>query len=425
MNRRYFIKQGTLYSGAMALPSLNYATIPDIQHRLEHFNLQTDLSQNEDFWYLIRQAYTVSSSVINLNNGGVSPQPKSVQDAEIRYLQLSNEAPSFYMWRILNYNREPIRERLAAMLGASPDEVAIQRNTTEALDTVIFGLNLQKGDEVILSKQDYPNMVHAWKQRALRDGIQLKWVNLELPLEDESVILEKFTSLFSPQTKILHLTHMINWTGQIMPVKKIIQAAHNQGIEVVLDFAHSFAQLDFTLTDTGADYAGTSLHKWLCAPFGTGLLYMKKEKIQKHWPLLPHHEPQSDDIRKFENLGTRAYAAEMAIAQAIDFQEMLGTERKQKRLHFLKKYWIERCLDIPGFHLYTSLNPQFSCAIATFSLPNREPIKLSNLLFNRYKIHTSPTVWENISGVRVTPHVYTSLKDLDKLVKAIHEIAQS
>ena len=426
MNRRNFIRETGVYSSSLFLtPLLNQETVPDIIKKIQNSPSNSDLTEDEDFWQMVKQAYTVSPSIINLNNGGVSPQPLVVQNAMDRYNRLSNETPTYYMWRILDQNREPIREKLADLAGCSPEEIAIDRNATEALDTIIFGLNLKKGDEVVLTKQDYPNMINAWKQREIRDGIKLKWINLELPIEDEALLTQKFTEQFTSKTKVVQITHMINWTGQILPVKKISDEAKKRGIEVLVDAAHTFAHLDFKIPDLGADYLGTSLHKWLCAPFGTGMLYVKKEKIKSLWPLTPNHEPQSDNIRKFENLGTHSFPSEMAIGQAIDFHQMIGSERKEKRLRFLKNYWIEQCLDIQGFKIHTSLKPEFSCALSNFSIEGIDPADLAIELFSEYKIHSVAIIWENISGVRITPHVYTTLKELDKLVNSIRKIALS
>jgi selenocysteine lyase/cysteine desulfurase len=426
LNRRSFFEKASFLTGSLAFsPFLNAKSLAEIQHQISKQPSNVDLVRDEDFWKWIRQAYTVSGSIINLNNGGVSPQPQVVQAAQERYNELCNETPTYYMWRILEQNREPIREKLAELAGCSSEEIAVNRNATEALDTVIFGLQLQKGDEVVLTQYDYPNMMQAWKQREMRDGIRLKWVQLDLPKEDENYFVQKFVELFTPKTKVVHITHMINWMGQILPVKKIAEEAHKRGIEVLVDAAHTFAQLDFKIPDLGADYLGTSLHKWLCAPFSTGMLYVKKEKIKNIYPLFPNNEPLSPDIRKFEVQGTRSFATEMAIAQAIDFHNLIGIQRKQARLQYLKNYWVEKCLSIPRFKINTSLKPEFACALAHFSLDGMPPEEVSNRLFQDFKIHTVAVVWEKISGVRVTPHVYTLTSELDKMVKAIEKLAQS
>jgi selenocysteine lyase/cysteine desulfurase len=377
------------------------------------------LAGEEDFWYAVQQSYTVSPSIINLNNGGVSPSPKSVQDAMKRYHDICNDAPSYYMWRILDQGREPLRRNLASLAGCDPEELAIQRNASEALETVIFGLPLKSGDEVVLSKQDYPNMINAWKQRELRDGIKLVWINLDLPSEDNGYIVSQYTKAFTDKTKIVHVTHIINWNGQIIPVRAIADAAHAKGIEVLVDGAHSFAQFQFTIPDIGADYFGTSLHKWLSACIGSGFLFVKKEKIAKLYPLFGSPDARSADIRKFENLGTRPFFIEQAIGKAIEFQLMIGAERKEKRLLYLKNYWMNKVKDLPGVQLGTSMKPGFGCALGLVSVKDRKPADLEQFLFNNYKIHTVGIEWENIKGVRITPHVYTTLNQLDTLAEGI------
>ncbi len=381
------------------------------------------VAEDEDFWNLIREQYTVSPNVINLNNGGVSPQPKPVQDAHIRFYQYCNEAPSYYMWRILDQGREPLRAKLAELAGCSPEEIAINRNTTEGLNTIIFGLNLKAGDEVVLCKYDYPNMMNAWKQREKRDGIKLNWVDFDLPVESDDVFVQKFSDAITPKTKIVHITHIVNWTGQIMPARKIADMAHKKGCEVIVDASHSFAHIDYKIPDLDCDYYATSLHKWLCAPFGTGFMYIKKEKIKNVWALLSAPVPDADNIGKFESIGTRSFAAEMAVGNAIDFQYLVGNKRKEDRLRFLKNYWCNKAMKIPGFKLYTSLKDNYSCAIANFTIEGWKPEDIDTKLFEKKKIHCTTINHEKVHGVRVTPHVYTSLRDLDRLVEGIAEIA--
>jgi len=427
-NRRTFMKKLGLTAGALSVSSLLEPLLAkgfeDALERVDGLDV-SEAAADEDFWGWVRESYTVSFNIINLNNGGVSPQPKVVQDAHIRYYQLCNEGPSYYMWRILDQGREPLREKLALLAGCSPEEVAINRNSTEGLNSVIFGLNLKPGDEVVLTKQDYPNMLNAWKQREKRDGIKLVWLNFELPIENEEAMVKAFTGAFTDKTKVVHVTHMINWTGQLLPAKRIAQEAHKRGIEVIVDGAHSFAQVDYKISDLECDYFATSLHKWLCAPFGSGLLYIKKEKIKNVWALLSSAEPDGGDIRKFETLGTRSFASEMAIAQAIDFHLLIGAKRKEARLRYLKDYWMSKAAKIKGVKFHTSSRPQFSCAICNFSIEGWKPEEIDQHLLEKYRIHTVAINWENVHGVRVTPNVYTSLADLDKFVGAIEAMAGS
>ena len=427
-NRRSFIKKAGSFSATAFLASLAQpAWSRNLHGALEGaMNIAPDqLASDEDFWYFIQQSYTVSPSLINLNNGGVAPSPKTVQEAMKRYNDYCNEAPSYYMWSILDQGREPLRKNMAKLAGSSEEEIAIQRNASEALETVIFGLDLKAGDEVVLSKQDYPNTINAWKQRELRDGIKLVWINLELPSEDVEYMTSQYTKAFTAKTKIVQVTHVINWNGQITPVRKIADAAHAKGIEVLVDGAHSFAQFEFTLPQLGADYFGTSLHKWLGACIGSGLLYIKKDKIKNIYPLFAAGDPKSDDIRKFENLGTRPFFIEQAIGKAIEFHDMIGAKRKEERLLYLKNYWMSRVKDIPKVKLNTSMKPGFGCAIGSVLVEGKSPAELTSFLMNKYKIHAVGIEWENIKGVRITPNVYTSTKNLDTLVEAIGAFSKS
>ena len=382
-----------------------------------------EAAQDEDYWAVIQRAYSVNPNLINLNNGGVSPSPIVVQQAVERYNQLSNEGPSYYMWRILDQGREPLREKLAALAGARPGEIAVNRNSTEALNTVIYGLDLKAGDEVIGTKQDYPHMIEGYRQRAMREGIVYKQLSFDFPIEDDAVIVKAYEDAITPRTKLIHVTHMINWVGQLMPVRKIADMAHAHGIEVLCDGAHSFGLIDFKIPDLGCDYFGTSLHKFLSAPIGTGMLWIKSEKIEKIWPLVCNDRPRSGDIRKFEDLGTRSFPLEQGIGEALNFHNAIGPARKQARIGYLKNYWASQAQAMPRVKLHTSLNLKYSCAICGVGVEGMTPAELENALFDRYKIHTVGIVWENIKCVRVTPHVYTSIADLDKLVRALGEIS--
>ncbi len=425
-DRRTFLRRAATLAGAFSASSLfsqlHAKSFSSAAGAVAHL-APAEVAQNEDFWAVIQRAYSVNPEIINLNNGGVSPSPIVVQQAVERYNQLSNEGPSYYMWDILDQGREPLRERLANLAGAQPGEIAIDRNSTEALNTIIYGLPLKAGDEVIGCKQDYPHMIEAYRQRAERDGIVYRQIGFDLPLEDDDAIVRAYQQAITPRTRLIHVTHMINWVGQTMPVQKISDMAHAYGIEVLADGAHSFGLLDFKVPDLHCDYFGTSLHKFLSAPIGTGMMWVRADKIEKLWPLTCAANPHSQDIRKFEDLGTRSLPIEQGIGEAINFHEAIGSRRKQDRVGYLKNYWASRVQQMPKVKLHTSLNLDYSCAICGVSIDGMTPAAFSSALFDRYKIHTVGIVWENISCVRITPHVYTTIPDLDKLVRAIGEIS--
>ena len=428
-NRRRFLqKAGTLSATALFASITKPAWSRNLEKALRKSEGVSpgDLATEEDFWYYIQQSFTGSPGLINLNNGGVSPAPIPVEEAAKRFYDYSNEAPSYNMWRILDQGREPLRKNLARLAGSGAEEIAINRNSSEGLETVIFGLQLKAGDEVVAARQDYPNMVNAYNQRQKRDGIKMEWVNLELPSEDENYLAEQYIKAFTSKTKLVHITHIINWNGQILPVRKIADEAHKRGIEVIVDGAHSFAHFSFKIPDLGCDYFASSLHKWLFAPIGSGMLYVKKEKIKNIYPLFAtSDDPLKDDIRKFENLGTRPFFIEQAIGKALEFHEMIGSERKEKRLCYLKNYLMERVKDLPKVKINTSLDPKWGCAIGNVAIEGKKPADLEAFLFDKYKIHTVSIEWENIHGVRITPSVYTTIGNLDLLVEGITTFAKS
>ncbi len=429
-DRRSFIQQSAALLGSLALHTNLKGAFPEMHQALPPFTgAPGDHDGEGTFWHHVRAAYACSPTLINLNNGGVSPAPRAAMEALDHYNRMCNEAPSYYMWRILDQDREPLRMNLAALAGVPHDELAICRNATEALNTIIFGLPLKSGDEVVVSTYDYPNMYNAWRQRALRDGVKLVYADPQLPSEDEAAMVEAFTSTFTAKTKLVHITHIVNWNGQILPVRKIADAAHAQGIEVLVDAAHSFALLDYKIPDLGCDYWGTSLHKFLCAPFGNGLMWVKREKIPQIWPLLSNDKPQGDDIRKFETLGTRSFPVEMATGYSLDLHNMIGSARKQERIHYLKNYWMDRVKDVPGIYFKTSMDPRYGCAIGVFGKEGMKATAISEQLFAKWKIHTvaiereaKPGIEAPFNHVRVTPNVYTTTQELDRLVEAIRAL---
>ena len=420
-NRRKFLSHLAGGAGLFAFSGWHGKAVGKALTNLQ-FLSEKDAVFSEDVWAQIRQAYDINTNVANLNNGGVSPHPSIVQEAMFRFHRQMNTAPSLHLWRSIKRDIETVRSRLALLAGCNTEEIAILRNTTEALDNVIFGLDLEKGDEVILAKQDYPNMIHAWQQREKRDGIKLVWVDLPLSSEDNEELASLYTKKFTNRTKVVHITHMINWTGQLIPVKRISKAAREKGITSIVDGAHTFAHLDFNIPDLACDYFGTSLHKWLGAPFGTGMLYARKDKIAEVWPLFPNGDNQTDDIRKFEGIGTHATAIEAAIGGAIDFHLAIGSKRKEQRLQYLKNYWAE---NLPALDdrvsMLSTLNPEFSCGIATFHIEGNTPLEVSDYLFKNHYVAIVGVEWANIKGVRVTPNVYTSTYELDRLITGLKD----
>lgn len=417
-SRRRFLH--LLGKSALFAPVLLHATgLGAVRQALSGMDHDRGGPADEAYWATVRQGFSLSPDLILLNHGGVSPTPNAVHEAHLQRLMLANQGPSFYMWRKIELERERLHQRLAALAGCQPDEIALNRNATEGLTTVILGLPLRAGDEVVLSRHDYPSALAAWQQRERRDGIVLRWVTPPL-FGTDAELTAVYAAQMNRNTRLVHLTHITNWTGQVFPARAIADAAHAHGAELLLDAAHSFAVYPFSFAETGADYAAASLHKWLCAPYGTGVLMVRKANISHVWPLIP--APADEDatsIRKFEHLGTHSLAAEMAVHEAIDLHEQIGQERKRKRLMYLKHYWTSRVADVPGVMLLSAPGEDEGSGIATFRKQGVPMETLQGELLTTYKIHTSPVHLADIQGVRVTPHVFTTPAELDVLVEAV------
>jgi selenocysteine lyase/cysteine desulfurase len=383
-----------------------------------------DIARDEDFWFEVQQAFTVDRTLINLNNGGVSPSPRIVQEAMRRYLEFSNQAPVYTMWRILEPQKEGVRKRLAHAFGCDPEEMAITRNASEALENCQLGLTLKPGDEVLTTEQDYPRMLTTWRQRERRDGIVVRKVQFPTPPKSMDALAEMFERAITPKTKVIHFCHITNLTGQIFPVKRICQMARARGIEAIVDGAHAFAHFPFKHADLDCDYYGTSLHKWLLAPFGTGFLFVRKNKIKDLWPLMAAEEKQDNDIRKFEAIGTHPEANFLAIGEALIFHEGIGPERKAARLRYLFHRWAKRLEPLKGVKILTSFDPQQSCGLANISIEGVEMGRLGNYLFNEHRIITTPIVGQGINGLRVTPNVYTTLREIDTFAEVMEQVIE-
>jgi len=422
-NRRAFIKKITATS-FLSVGSAAALQAKDDDDFLWEEAPEGD-SNDEHYWDRIRKQFDLAADCINLNSGNISPAPKMVQKALIQQLEFCNKAPSLNMLRVLEQSRETLIANLANFAGCLPDEIIINRNASEGLQTIIFGLPLQKDDEIILCKYDYPHLIDAWKQRELRDGIKLIWVDVKLPSEDENYLVNAFTSLFSPKTKLVNLTHIINWNGQVLPVKKILDHAAKNGILTLVDAAHSFALLPEKISDYQCDYLVASLHKWMYAPTGIGLLYIKKDRIGELFPLFANINPQSSSIDKFTHLGTRPMYIDHAINQAIVFNTKIGVEKKRLRLQFLKNYWMQKVAELKNVKFQTSGNGNWSEAMANVYIEGVEAYKLDQFLFSTYKIHSVTINREKISSVRITPNIFTTLPELDRLVEGITVFAQT
>jgi selenocysteine lyase/cysteine desulfurase len=384
-----------------------------------------DVAANEDYWREIQQAFTLDRTIINLNNGGCCPSPRVVHDALKRYLDLSNQAPVYHMWQILEPNIETVRRRLAAEFGCDPEEMAITRNASEALQIAQLGVALRAGDEVVTTNQDYGRMLDTWEQRVRRDGIRLVKVSFPVPPPSLDVLADRLLAAITPATRVLHFCHITNLTGQIFPVRRICDEARRRGILTIVDGAHAFAHFPYRASELGCDFYGTSLHKWLLAPIGTGFLYVRRERIPALWPLTPAPEAKQHDIRKFEEIGTHPAANHNAIAEALAFHEGIGIERKAARLRYLRDRWANRLAAHPKIRLHTNLDPAHSCAIGTVQIAGIPTPAVIERLWTRWRIIATPIVHAEYEGARITPNVYTTIDEIDTFASAMERIADA
>src|ERR1700759_1227913 len=427
LDRRRFLSKVGKGLGLAALSSSAVASLfKDVNaaaRRAAHPSPE-EAARDEDFWFDIQQSFSVTRGIVNLNNGGVSPSPRVVTEALVRYIWQQEDATAYTMWEILEPQSETIRTGLAEAFGCDREEIAITRNTSDSLEAVLFGIDLKRGDEVLTTTQDYPRMLTTLRQRERREGIVLKTFKIPIPPKDPSEITAAFESNITPRTRVLLVSHVINITGQIVPVREVCELARRRGIEAVVDGAHSFAHFQFKRDDLACDYFGTSLHKWLHAPKGTGLLYVRKDKIKNVWPLFAAERSQDADIRKFEETGTRSAAQRLAIGEALLFHEGVGAARKEARLRYLARHWMNQLKDEPNVHFNTSFDERQSCAIANIQVADTDPYAVCAHLMSRHKIYATPIVHEEFKGVRVTPSVYTTLEELDRFCEALRTVAR-
>ena len=428
LDRRQFLgtiaKPAALATVAISNPTLMAKAITKIKTAVGN---PKDVARDESYWREIQQGYTADRGLINLNNGGVSPSPTVVMNALKRHLDFSNTSPAYSMWRILEPQKETVRRRMARVFNCDTEEIALTRNASEGLQICQNGIDLKAGDEVLTTTQDYGRMIATFKQRECRDGIVMKQFKIPIPAENENEIVRLFEKNITPKTKMILMCHMINITGQILPVKKVVRMAKKYNIPVIVDGAHTFAHFDFNLDDLECDYYATSLHKWLSAPFGTGMLYVRKNKIADLWPMQAawSDKCKNDDIRKFEEIGTHPCPNKIAIGDALTFHQGIGSKNKEQRLIYLRDRWAKRLLKNDRIKLHTSLKPGKSCAIATVEIKGIDTSAVAKELWDKYRIFVVAINHDEFTGCRVTPHVYTTIEEIDRFADAMENIIKN
>jgi isopenicillin-N epimerase len=411
MDRRSFFQLAT--AGAAAVFQDNAIERVAGASRAVRGRSAEEVADDEDFWAEVRNAFSIDRNIVNLNNGYCSPSPRTVQDEMRRMLDYSDMGPWHTMVNVLERQVEAVRRRLAAVAGVDPEEIAITRNSSEALENAQYGLDLKPGDEVLTTNQDYPRMLNTFKQRQRREGIVLKTISFPVPTQGMDDLYRRFEQAITPKTKLILVCHITNRTGQIFPVRRICDMAHARNIPVIVDGAHAFSHFPYQISDLNCDYYGVSLHKWTYAPVGTGFLYVRKSRIASTWALMAADKTQDNDIRKFEEIGTHPAANHNAIAEALVFNENLGIERKAARLRYLRDRWAVRLAQNPKCRILHSSDPAQGCGIGFLGFRGVDPLKIQNALWSKYNILTAYMPHEEYTGLRVTPNVYSTVGDID------------
>ena len=420
MNRRSFFQSSARTAAATAiaagLPKLGFAAAAAVKGKSA-----LEFATDEDFWSLVRNEFTTDRTVINMNNGYASPAPRTVQEAQRRYIDFTNQGPYHTMVQVLEPKVEAARRMIAESAGCDPEEIAITRNSSESLEIAQLGIDLKPGDEVLTTNQDYPRMLTTFQQRVRRDGIKLKTISFPVPAISMDDLYQRVEQAVTPQTKLILVCHITNRTGQIFPIRRICDMAHARGIPVIVDGAHAFNQFPFKISDLNCDYYGVSLHKWTFAPMGTGFLYVKKSRIKQTWALMASSERQDDDIRKFEEVGTHPSAIHDAICEAITFNENIGIERKSERLRYLRNRWADRLAQNPKVKILHNPAREMSCGIGMFGLVGADGQKLVSALQAKHGIYSAYVPHEEYIGIRITPSVYTTVGEVDTFAAAVEK----
>ena len=419
MNKRSFLKSATLTGIGL---SLGWDALAN-EFKTVSYRSAESLATDKEFWNRIREKYLLKPDYINLENGYYNFIPQPTLERYIQHIRDVNYQGSYYMRTVQWENKKKMAAKLAAIAGCGTDELIVTRNTTESLDLVIAGQTWQSGDEAIMAIQDYGAMLDMFDQVAERHGVILKKISIPNHPKSDEDIVSLYEQAITPKTKLLMVCHMINITGQILPIRKICDMAHAKGVKVMVDGAHAFAHIQYKISELNCDYYGTSLHKWMSVPLGAGFLYVRKGEAPKLWPLLGDRLPK-EDVYRLNHTGTHPCATDLTIADAIDFFNMIGADKKEARLRFLKDYWTSRVKGNTKIILNTPLDATRSCGIANVGVKGMTPGTLAKRLLDEHKVYTVPIDYANVQGCRITPNVYTTTEELDQFVKALHVLSE-
>ena len=417
MDKRRFIKS----LGALSFsPLVSASELSDLKPLSKNLPV---INNEDELWKTVRSHYTLKDEYINLESGYYNIIPDPILDHFINHVKHVNIEGSYYMRKDLNKNKDRVTSELANLVGSTPDQIAITRNATESLDLVISGFPWKKGDEAIYAKQDYGTMKEMFEQISDRYGVVNKIISVPNHPKNDEEIVSLYESQITSKTKLIMVCHMINITGQILPIKKICEMAHSYGVEVMVDGAHCVGHFDFSIDDFNCDYYGSSLHKWLATPLGAGLLYVNKNKTHRIWPLLANGNTDKSDIKRLNHIGTHPVHTDLAISNSIDYIKWIGMERKENRMRFLQRYWSDQLRNMKNVVVNTPIDMQRSCGIGNVGLTNMSPSKMENILFDKYNIFTVAIDYANVKGCRISPNIFTTTEELDIFVKAVKEMS--
>ena len=424
MHRRQLLKNISLATASLPFIGIN----PAHQSLLSEWQSEctTDKVKDENFWKQFRKEfYEISDEFINLENGYFGVHPKPVTEVYLEKIRMINRYSSRYMRTEYNEDIKKVEEGLAQFSGVQKEELLVTRNATEAMNIIIQGLSLQKGDEVILSRMDYHSMIETFEMLEKQKGIVLRFVELPLLPESDEQIISIYNNAITNSTKCILLTHVIHLTGQIIPVRKLADQFKPLGIDIIVDAAHSFAQLDYQLPDLGVDFIGLNLHKWFSNPLGAGMLYVKKERIKDLQPLFGDNRKSSDDIRKLGHFGTLATPNILTIPTAQQFNEMVSLTLKEQRLRYLQNYWTKEAANISRVQVTTPTASERSCALASFKIAGMDTKEVVRRLYDEYGVFTVIRYLPNDEVVRVTPNLYNGTTEVDRLLEGIMNLAKN
>ena len=418
MKKRTFLKTfGTALASPFFISSSKHRFIDDSLYNYPKFD--------SEFWIKIRDHYELTPDYINLESGYYSIIPNPVLEHFIKHVKHVNIEGSYYMRNDLNKNKDRVITELAKLVGSTSDQIGITRNATESLDLVISGFQWERGDEAIYAKQDYGTMKEMFEQISSRYGVKTKIVSVPNHPKNDEEIVSIYESQITDKTKLIMICHMINITGQILPVKKICEMAHSYGVEVMVDGAHCVGHFDFSIDEFNCDYYGSSLHKWLATPLGAGLLYVNKNNTHKIWPLLANGNTNKKDIKRLNHIGTHPVHTDLAISNSIDYTNWIGMKKKEKRMRYLQRYWSDKLRTVKNVIVNTPEDLNRSCGIGNVGLSNMSPSQMSNILFEKYKIFTVAIDYANVKGCRISPNIFTTTNELDEFISAVKEMANT